>query len=156
MIRNWPQWWPEQLFDPSKDMKCCAISLLVLCAGLFSCEITDDPRAGGYFSYMELGEGAYQNRIQQREAALGGIQSDTNAVQASNNSLENRKGQLGDKIARLQSLRTKSQGLSGSVSLRGRISALEQNAENTPNLDVRVRQLEQEYNSLKAQNDALR
>ena len=124
--------------------------LALTCASILpSCQTTDDPRAGGLWGYMATGDAGYQRRIMERQGHLDHLDSSTAAANASSRQLQSRKSSLLAQKSRLSSLRSEAMGLTGGVSLAGRIHRTEQNAENIGNLQSQIDKLAGEVAALR-------
>ena len=122
---------------------------LVLSAILPSCETTDDPRAGGLFGYMATGDAGYQRRLMERQNHLNYVEDQNAAEARKHQQLQGRKSSLLSQKQKLSQLRSEAMGMTGGVSLAGRIHQTEQNAENTANLEAKVRELESQVSALR-------
>lgn len=122
---------------------------LLLAAFLPSCETTDDPRAGGLLGYMATGDAGYQRRIMQRQDHLDHVESQNAAEAQRHRQLQGRKSSLLSQKQKLSQLRSEAMGMTGGVSLAGRIHQTEQNAENVSDLEAQVRSLEAQVAALR-------
>lgn len=128
--------------------KLILLSAVALVA-LPSCETTDDPRAGGLWGYMATGDAGYQRRINERQGHLSYL-DESNAEEARRSQqLQGRKSSLLSQKQKLSSLRREAIQMNGGISLAGKIHAVEQNAENTANLESRIQELESQVQALR-------
>lgn len=116
---------------------------------LSSCETTDDPRQGGLFGYMATGDAGYQRRIMDRQGQLNYVEDQNAAEARRHDQLQGRKASILAQKQKLSALRSEAMGLTGGVSLAGRIYRTEQNAENIADLEAQVSKLSAEVAALR-------
>jgi hypothetical protein len=114
-----------------------------------SCEVTDDPRAGGLIGYWATGDAGYQRRVMERQSHLGYLEQ-ANADEAARSSrLQGRRSTLMSNKAKLSSLKQEAIQLNGGIGLAGKIHSAEQSAGDDAATEARVRELERQVEALR-------
>lgn len=78
---------------------------ILLALSVAGCIVSGDPREGGLIGYWATGDAGYQNRIEQRRAALATQQQAQQQAAARREELEVQKKQQSEKVAQLEQLR---------------------------------------------------
>lgn len=123
-------------------------------AGLWilpSCAVSDNPREGGLFGYLQHGDAGYQRRIDDRRYRLGSLEEENASEQSRTASLKARQASASQTISRLSDLKAQARSL-GSISLAAKIQRLESQGDAT---DAEVRRLEAEVEALRRRSDGL-